>query len=437
MSASNARRRNLPSWMSSREEENDDSEKSKQSRNHGKSIKDQNTIHLDGKGEEESPSVTSAVALDFSKCMEGIVFVLSGFVNPDRGTLRSQMLEMGAEYQPDWNSNCTLLVCAFSNTPKFRQVKAEGGTIISKDWILECYNQRKLVDIEPFLLHAGKPWRRQSISHEAREDIKPFTSSKSLKQEDKSLYSKKAAGSSKMKGCISPSKAKKWAVEDLNRTISWLGSRDEKLYGTKNETFEINLEMGIIIKKYACNRTGELSELAVTAAEVEVIEDCVNSSSSNLLDLRIDWGDVKEWCSKYPEPSEIKKIAAEGILTCIQDAIDALKQGRGIQSIAEQWACLPRAVEELAQFVRGKDGTDMKDLCREAMACKQIYELEFLNLEHEDIAADNKRPQSHGSKKVNKRENVARDDTSYDSDATIEMTEEEIDQAYNNVVCSL
>lgn len=28
-----------------------------------------------------------------------------------------------------------------------------------------------------------------------------------------------------------------------------------------------------------------------------------------------------------PEPSEIKKVAAEGILTCLQDAIDAFKQG--------------------------------------------------------------------------------------------------------------
>lgn len=60
------------------------------------------------------------------------MFALSGFVNPERGVLRSQMLEMGAEYQPDWNSNCTLLVCAFASTPKFRQVKADGGTIISK-----------------------------------------------------------------------------------------------------------------------------------------------------------------------------------------------------------------------------------------------------------------------------------------------------------------
>ena len=63
---------------------------------------------------------------------EGVVFVLSGFINPERGTLRSQALEMGAEYQVDWNSNCTLLLCAFPNTPKFRQVEADGGTIVSK-----------------------------------------------------------------------------------------------------------------------------------------------------------------------------------------------------------------------------------------------------------------------------------------------------------------
>lgn len=73
-----------------------------------------------------------------SKCesllfgQEGVVFVLSGFVNPERSNLRSQALEMGAEYQPDWNPDCTLLVCAFPNTPKFRQVEADCGTIVSK-----------------------------------------------------------------------------------------------------------------------------------------------------------------------------------------------------------------------------------------------------------------------------------------------------------------
>ncbi len=63
---------------------------------------------------------------------EGVVFVLSGFVNPERAALRSQALEMGAEYRPDWSSECTLLVCAYSNTPKFRQVEADCGTIVKK-----------------------------------------------------------------------------------------------------------------------------------------------------------------------------------------------------------------------------------------------------------------------------------------------------------------
>lgn len=75
---------------------------------------------------------------------EGVVFVLSGFVNPERSTLRSQALEMGAKYQPDWNSDCTLLVCAFPNTPKFQQVEADNGTIISKVFSLAnrmiCYS---------------------------------------------------------------------------------------------------------------------------------------------------------------------------------------------------------------------------------------------------------------------------------------------------------
>lgn len=68
----------------------------------------------------------------FWMLQEGVVFILSGFVNPERGTLRSQALEMGAKYQPDWNSESTLLICAFPNTPKFRQVEADNGTIVSK-----------------------------------------------------------------------------------------------------------------------------------------------------------------------------------------------------------------------------------------------------------------------------------------------------------------
>ncbi|EPS66171.1 hypothetical protein M569_08608, partial [Genlisea aurea] len=245
---------------------------------------------------------------------EGIVVVLSGFVNPERGDLRSKMLEMGAEYQPDWDTNSTLLVCAFENTPKFRQVKADGGSIISKEWILKCYNQKKLVDIEQYLFHAGKPWRKRHLHHEPR-DVKP--SKTKLSEQGQGSPSKRIARPSKDKCvfvAITPAKAKKWAAEDLARTVSWLESQEEK-----------------------------------------------------------------------PEACDIMKIAAEGMLTCIQDAIDALRAGKGIRGATEEWACVPRVVEELVKLE--EDGMDWKrkeGLCREAMGCKQIYELEFLNAEHGD-----------------------------------------------------
>lgn len=83
-------------------------------------------------------------------------------------------------------------------------------------------------------------------------------------------------------------------------------------------------------------------------------------------------------------------------------------------------------VEQLAQF-DGNTSPSKEDLCREVMACKQIYELEFLNMEHNDTPNKTK-PQNHGGKKGRKNDKASRNDP-YDSDATIEMTEDETDQA--------
>lgn len=304
---------------------------------------------------------------NFAKLMEGVVFILSGFVNPERGTLRSQALEMGAKYQPDWNSESTLLICAFPNTPKFRQVEADNGTIVSKEWITECYKQRKLVEIETYLMHAGKPWKRRSVSHESSQE-KPSTSRKTHTRAEKSSPFKKTAAPSseevhcdKVKNGFSPSKVKKWAIDDLNRTISWLENQDER-----------------------------------------------------------------------PEPHEIKKIAAEGILTCLQDAIDSLKQGQDMHRITEQWECIPRAVEELAKFDDSCDGsaTLHKDLCKQAVTCKNIYELEYRN-RGEDELLKTKEQRTPVSGKV------ANDNAAYDSDDTVEMTGEEINQAYNAVASTV
>ena len=84
----------------------------------------------------------------FNEFLKGVHFAISGFQNPLRGEIRQKALDMGAKYHGDWNSSCTHLVCAFTNTPKFNQVKGK-GKIVKKEWIEECHSQRKRL-----------PWRR-------------------------------------------------------------------------------------------------------------------------------------------------------------------------------------------------------------------------------------------------------------------------------------
>ncbi|KAI7736423.1 hypothetical protein M8C21_016096 [Ambrosia artemisiifolia] len=340
--------RALPSWMSARDDDNNSGRK--------EPVKDK----------DKQPAGQRTTSTDkFSKLMEGVVFVLSGFVNPERSTLRSQALEMGAEYQGDWTAKCTLLVCAFANTPKFRQVEADNGTIVSKGWITECYNQKQLVAIEPFLLHAGKPWRHQSNSTGPSQDPKPSSSKSSYKQADKSVDSKARASSSSksQQTAHKPAKkefltsdVKKWAIDDMTKTMSWLNSQEEK-----------------------------------------------------------------------PDSSEIKKIAAEGILTCLQDAIDSLKEGRGLEKILEDWSFIPRVVEELNKLDIAGDSLVKKDIYHQAIVCKRIYEFELGN--SEDEKTTDKRTQA----KIEKSEKTE----NYDSDDTIEMTEDEVKEAFDIVASSI
>lgn len=130
------------------------------------------------------------------------MFTISGIQNPERGQLRTKGLEMGAQYRPDWTADCTLLVCAFLGTPKFKEIQAKGGSIVSKDWILECYKQRKLVDFERFVLNKGRPWRV-------------------LGDRGRSLKQKKV-------NCGTAQEIQKWAQDDLKLIINWLQEQDAK-----------------------------------------------------------------------------------------------------------------------------------------------------------------------------------------------------------------
>lgn len=358
-------KRSLPSWMSGK----DDGSTSR-----GKKPNSSGSVEYDAMVEAEEPKqekgngegpVSSSLHRDFSRFLEGVVFVLSGFVNPERSILRSQALEMGAQYKPDWNSDCTLLICAFPNTPKFRQVESDCGTIVSKEWISECYAQKRLVDIESYLLYAGKPWRRSDLSHEATQAAAIPTPSKKpqklventsrLKPHEREIAQSREINSSRE--CFSPSKLKKWAIDDYHKTLSWLDSQEEK-----------------------------------------------------------------------PDPSEIKKIAAEGILTCLQDAIDSLRQNQDINQMTEEWKFVPQVVEELAKLINKKESMSKEELCRHATDSKRIYEVELNSLL-------DRSPERKKKPNINKEPKNGHKTKEYDSDDTIEMTEEEIDIAFHKVAC--
>ncbi|RZB84682.1 DNA-repair protein XRCC1 isoform C [Glycine soja] len=381
-------KRSLPSWTNSRENESDTSAKKPTLDGQGEKSSDAETPNKSKVQNQNGGNASSLESKSFNKLLEGVVFVLSGFVNPERGMLRSRAMEMGAEYKPDWNSDCTLLVCAFPNTPKFRQVEADCGTIVSKDWIIECYTQRKLIEIDSYLLHAGKPWRKGNGSLEVNEDKKPSVPKKSLNRVEREQPSASTA-SIKSKSvdfyvccifqgkdtdvarkCFEPLEVKKWAIDDLNKTIQWLESQEEK----------------------------------------------------NLHRIRLK-------CKKR-DPRELTKIAAEGILTCLQDAICSLEEKQDIRKGTEDWMFLPRVVEELAKFdvVGNKGSLSKEDLRRQALDCKRIYEEELNSLDHE--RKKNSKVNKEQRSKTGRTNAMSSGAVEYDSDETIEMTEQEIDIAY-------
>uniref|UniRef100_A0A671MFN3 DNA repair protein XRCC1 n=1 Tax=Sinocyclocheilus anshuiensis TaxID=1608454 RepID=A0A671MFN3_9TELE len=102
----------------------------------------------------------------FNRILEGVVFVLSGFQNPFRGELRDKALAMGARYRPDWTPDSTHLICAFANTPKYSQVKAAGGVIVRKEWVMDCHKTKQKISFKRYLMNGAE----SSSESEAEED---------------------------------------------------------------------------------------------------------------------------------------------------------------------------------------------------------------------------------------------------------------------------
>ncbi|XP_031554129.1 DNA repair protein XRCC1-like [Actinia tenebrosa] len=125
-------------------------------------------------------STQPSANVPFNQMLKGVVFVLSGFKNPKRGDLRDKALEMGAQYKPDWMSGCTHLICAFSNTPKYNQVKGK-GKIVTEKWINECYRKKRKLPTRNFHLPGDTSSTEESTEEEeeeVEEQKEPSTSHK-------------------------------------------------------------------------------------------------------------------------------------------------------------------------------------------------------------------------------------------------------------------
>ncbi|CAF0756547.1 unnamed protein product [Adineta steineri] len=138
---------------------------------------------------------------DQSQLMKNVIFVLSGFKNPLRTELRNKATKMGAIYNDDWDRTCTHLICAFSNTPKFAQVKQTGkGLIVNKEWILDCYKQNQLLSEKNYELKGSNNNIIKKDTPNRTSEIKTRNSNNNDKAEnEKSLVSKDITMKSPMK----------------------------------------------------------------------------------------------------------------------------------------------------------------------------------------------------------------------------------------------
>lgn len=99
-----------------------------------------------------------------------------------------------------------------------------------------------------------------------------------------------------------------------------------------------------------------------------------------------------------------------------------------INQMTEEWKFVPQVVEELAKLINKKESMSKEELCRHATDSKRIYEVELNSLL-------DRSPERKKKPNINKEPKNGHKTKEYDSDDTIEMTEEEIDIAFHKVAC--
>lgn len=120
------------------------------------------------------------------------------------------------------------------------------------------------------------------------------------------------------------------------------------------------------------------------------------------------------------------------------DCVCLVNFNQDIGKGTEDWKFLPRVVEELAKLdvaENNKASMSKEDIHKQALDCKRIYEEELNRLDHE--STKNSKIKEQKSKKGRSNTASSSRAVDYDSDDTIEMTEQEIDLAYKTLSSNL
>ncbi|KAK9149513.1 hypothetical protein Scep_008270 [Stephania cephalantha] len=161
-------------------------------------------------GEHKQSSTSSSMA----KLLDGVVFALSGFVNPERSVLRSQAMEMDAEYQTDWNPSALSSSCLQAILPSSDKLLLTVEPLFQRNGLLNVTKRRSLLRLNLTADQETTPLNEPQKP--ARKDIKQKPSIVASSESEPAEED------------LSPAKVKKWAIDDLKETIAWLESQEER-----------------------------------------------------------------------------------------------------------------------------------------------------------------------------------------------------------------
>ncbi|ELR12347.1 BRCA1 C Terminus (BRCT) domain containing protein [Acanthamoeba castellanii str. Neff] len=102
-------------------------------------------------------------SVPLNKLLAGVTFVISGIQNPQRADIRDKATKMGAKYQQNWDNRATHLICAFQDTPKYREVKGKGGIIVKPEWIVHSFAQKKRLPLTKYTFEKVKEDEEEEV----------------------------------------------------------------------------------------------------------------------------------------------------------------------------------------------------------------------------------------------------------------------------------